>query len=602
MYEKSRTVHGKSCVYVWSTKEERLRYRSMCSSLNKYVVSREFHENCAGCAVDLIGNPTICCTSCHTGSFAFFILTWQTMLGIHGGGTRTLIAGARQSVVQNCRYCRRQSTTNKGKEVAGIYNPPSYQQYDKEIFKSIRCCITGVNQDDHEHYTKDTGMSICFLGTGAGIPTRQRSTTSTLLRLGGSSMLFDAGEGVQRQLAFTRARPSHVERIFITHLHGDHIFGLPGLLLGLQLSIMSIKSDDTISKRKQQKKDDHVVKIYGPRTYSSSNICLNALLFCLPTFCSPQPVSTTTLHPTLSCLALRSRVRRVHGDKSSGVKNPFEDTYPEFNYGLLKRRYIEPENGVWKIEDIEERTRRSVLGNERPKSRQIRIQAAELDHLSGVVTFGYVIEEEEPPRNVDPNKAKELGILPIGNKFDLLKHGFSVQNEDGSRTVQPEEVWKEIKQRARKITITGDNRGWTPQMRDIAKNSDVLLHEATLMNEEYNHGHSTAAMAGKVSGDVNASLLVLNHISSKSDRKDSTGNSFQLRLIDNARKSSGGKSDVIVAYDFMELLVPRLGFSKVDQQAEVSSTSQVLHGAEDSEKTVVQSVVKEWFEKKEEGN
>lgn len=180
-------------------------------------------------------------------------------------------------------------------------------------------------------------------------------------------------------------------------------------------------------------------------------------------------------------------MKRVHGNDNMGVRNPFDAVYPEFNYGFIKRKYIKPENGVWNIQDIQEKTRQSILNdkNQRNQQRQFRIKAAELDHLSGVVTFGFVVEEEEPARNVDPDKAKQLGILPVGRKYDLLQHGFSVQTEDGSRTVQPAEVWKQVKQRARKVAVTGDNRGWTPQMKEIAKNSDVLIHEATLISENY---------------------------------------------------------------------------------------------------------------------
>jgi ribonuclease BN (tRNA processing enzyme) len=180
-------------------------------------------------------------------------------------------------------------------------------------------------------------------------------------------------------------------------------------------------------------------------------------------------------------------VKRAHGDRTSGMRNPFEDVYPEYNYGIIKRKFIKAENGVWNLQDIPEKTRQSIVDHEfhGHGQRQIRIKAAELDHLSGIVTFGFVVEEEEPPRNVDPDKAKEFGILHTGRKYDLLKHGFSVQTEDGSRTVQPEEVWTQVKQRARKITITGDNRGWTPQMKEMSQNSDVLIHEATLINEDY---------------------------------------------------------------------------------------------------------------------
>ncbi len=67
-------------------------------------------------------------------------------------------------------------------------------------------------------------------------------------------------------------------------------------------------------------------------------------------------------------------------------------------------------------------------------------------------------------------------------------------------------------------------------------------------------------MAGRVSGNVDAKLLILNHISSKSDRVENGGESNLLQLIRDAKTSSDGKSDVVVAYDFMELLVPWMGF------------------------------------------
>jgi ribonuclease Z len=336
------------------------------------------------------------------------------------------------------------------------------------------------NQDEHEHSTRDTGMSICFLGTSAGVPTRKRSTTATLLRLGGSSFLFDAGEGVQRQLAFTRAKPSHVERIFITHLHGDHIFGLPGFLLGLQQSIMTMKTGGNLKRRKKKEKierGEHVVKIYGPPgiyNYIATNIILS---------CTKFHWLSIEVYELVG-----GRVRRVHGGK--GIRNPFEASYPEFDYGFLKRKAIDCQDGVWSIEDFPPISRQEILdkSNDRFRTgqRRIRIKAAEVDHLPGIATFGFVIEEEEAARNIDADRAKELGVLHKGKKYHLLKHGFSVLTEDGSREVRPEEVYKARSKRARKVAIVGDNRGWTPQMIDLAKNADVLIHEATLTEEDLN--------------------------------------------------------------------------------------------------------------------
>ncbi|KKO55525.1 ribonuclease Z [Paenibacillus sp. DMB20] len=76
-------------------------------------------------------------------------------------------------------------------------------------------------------------MELYFLGTNAGVPSLQRNVTSAALRLleeRSSIWLFDCGEGTQHQILRTPLKLSKLEYIFITHLHGDHIFGLPGLL------------------------------------------------------------------------------------------------------------------------------------------------------------------------------------------------------------------------------------------------------------------------------------------------------------------------------------------------------------------------------------
>lgn len=73
-------------------------------------------------------------------------------------------------------------------------------------------------------------MELIFLGTAGGMPTLERNVSGVALRRGREWSLFDCGEGTQHQLLRTPLSPNRLSRIFISHLHGDHVYGLFGLL------------------------------------------------------------------------------------------------------------------------------------------------------------------------------------------------------------------------------------------------------------------------------------------------------------------------------------------------------------------------------------
>ncbi len=81
-------------------------------------------------------------------------------------------------------------------------------------------------------------MEITFLGTSSGVPTRSRNVSSVALRLPQRAevWLFDCGEGTQHQLLRSDLKVSQINRIFITHMHGDHTYGLMGLLASCGLA------------------------------------------------------------------------------------------------------------------------------------------------------------------------------------------------------------------------------------------------------------------------------------------------------------------------------------------------------------------------------
>ena len=79
-------------------------------------------------------------------------------------------------------------------------------------------------------------MEITFLGTSSAVHSKSRNHPSIALKAFGEVFLFDCGEGTQRQIISTNVSPMKIDKIFITHYHGDHILGLPGLLQSLSLN------------------------------------------------------------------------------------------------------------------------------------------------------------------------------------------------------------------------------------------------------------------------------------------------------------------------------------------------------------------------------
>ena len=81
-----------------------------------------------------------------------------------------------------------------------------------------------------------TQLRIIFLGTGGSWPTIKRNVSSVAIKRGSEILLFDCGEGTQRQFQQSNLSYMQISKIFITHFHGDHFLGLPGLIQTMQLN------------------------------------------------------------------------------------------------------------------------------------------------------------------------------------------------------------------------------------------------------------------------------------------------------------------------------------------------------------------------------
>ena len=79
-------------------------------------------------------------------------------------------------------------------------------------------------------------MKIRILGTSSAFPTKERNHSANMINYSGDSLLFDCGEGTQRQIRIAKENPQKINAIFISHWHGDHSMGLPGLIQSMGMN------------------------------------------------------------------------------------------------------------------------------------------------------------------------------------------------------------------------------------------------------------------------------------------------------------------------------------------------------------------------------
>jgi ribonuclease Z len=263
-------------------------------------------------------------------------------------------------------------------------------------------------------------LDILFVGTAGSAPTARRGLPATLIRRGGDRLLFDCGEGTQRQL-IRSVGLVELDEVFLTHFHADHLLGLPGLL----------KTYGLMGRERP-------LHVYGPRG-------LERML--------------TALRPVVG-------------------RTPYE----------VHLRELEP-------------------GHELDRD-GYRIAAFGVEHR--VTALGYALIEDARPGRFDEQRAIELGVAP-GPDFGRLQRGEAVGE------VTPDQVLGEAR-RGRTVVLTGDTAP-SDMTRAVAHGADLLVHEATFMEEEAARaretGHSTAHAAADLAAGAEVGLLALTHVSSR---------------------------------------------------------------------------------------
>ena len=164
-----------------------------------------------------------------------------------------------------------------------------------------------------------TDLNVIFLGTGGSIPTPKRGLSAIAIRRKTELLLFDCGEGTQRQMIQAGVGFHRKTKIFVTHMHGDHVLGLPGLL-------------QTMSLLDRTKK----LEIYGPQGIKAFVEAINQTVRFSLTF----PVQVSEIDAGLVCEEKEYTVYATQSDHMN----------PSLAYALIEK----PRPGRFNIEKAKE--------------------------------------------------------------------------------------------------------------------------------------------------------------------------------------------------------------------------------------------------------
>lgn len=174
---------------------------------------------------------------------------------------------------------------------------------------------------------------LVVLGTSSQVPTRFRNHNGYLLRWDEEGILFDPGEGTQRQMILADVSASSINRICVTHFHGDHCLGLPGVIQRLSLDRVR-----------------HEVSIYYPASGQSYFERLRrASIFHDVSHVSPVPVSEEGLIGSARRFDLKA-MRLNHGVDTWGYRLEEHDDRTMLPDKLTERGVFGPDIGKLKRE------------------------------------------------------------------------------------------------------------------------------------------------------------------------------------------------------------------------------------------------------------
>lgn len=337
-------------------------------------------------------------------------------------------------------------------------------------------------------------------------------------------MIFDCGEGTQHQLLRgASVRHGRIARVLITHVHGDHLFGLPGLVTGLCVVKTAVRQHaESVGRPVGQR-----LRIYGPR--GVRNYLMHALM-----------VSRMRIRKDFLVHEL-VETRREADDYAAETGLPLHDAHHEPECDSIVAPVAGPDGALtWPIAQREHYT----------------LDAGFLKHT--VPCWGYVFGERDQVGTLDMAKlaASPLGSLRVGPWLRDLKAGQPVTAPDGS-VVTHEHVCGPPLQ-GRRVAVLGDTCD-ASAMAHLVRDCSLLVHECTMLDHRMadaaRHGHSSPTMVARFARAVRAREVAVTHFGGEIAANEG-GKAFAD--IAHAFKHTYGKAPLF-ARDFMTLHIGRDG-------------------------------------------
>jgi len=300
-------------------------------------------------------------------------------------------------------------------------------------------------------------IEVTFLGTVSGIPSLERNHPAIVLEYSSDErdvLLFDCGEGTQKQLMRSGISFMKIKKIFISHWHADHFSGLIPLIQTMNLE-----------KRREE------LKIFGPEAEKFVSDIVD-----------------------LGYFGLRFPIEAINV--------PFEGDEPT------------------KIDETEE----------------YEIWSTPVFHT--VPSVGYLFKEKDR-YSIDLEKMKKLGLRRGAWLKKLKKDSIATYKE---KKIKIEEI-ADVKP-GLKVVYSGDTKPCKTLV-DLATKADLLIHDATFLEEDEGKAHADVKQAARAAKDAGVKQLILTHLSRRYATKE------DIEEMESTAKKIF--SNTKVAYDFMKI-------------------------------------------------